>query len=127
MTTVPDKYAAEPRQWEKKEWLYEQYWVKMLTLAEIAERTDVGRRAIREQLKEHGIPKRLPYYRRDNAVSPFAGFYKTESAPVDDATVAFDGDHKERGNGNENPESDWANGQVTGVESAVAHDQAHGS
>lgn len=56
---VPEKYQAEPRKWEQKDWLYEQYWgEEMRSIAEIAEECGLHRKTVTKQFRQHGIPIR---------------------------------------------------------------------
>lgn len=78
-------YEPDPREWEQKEWLYEQYWGKMRSTAEIAKNVDVARTTIRKEIYEAGIPTRITGYTDTNTVSPFAGFYGSDVAGRSDS------------------------------------------
>jgi len=84
MTTVPEKYQPSKRQYEQKEWLYEQYWEKLLPLKEIAQKAGVSHHQIRQALNEHGIPRHTDNWTQENNVSPFAGFYNDENARTEE-------------------------------------------
>lgn len=81
-TEVPERYQPDPRPHESKERLYELYWGQLLSQSEIATELDVGKHAIQEQLCEFGIPRRVTEYTRDNAVSPYTGFYRGTPKPA---------------------------------------------
>jgi len=66
---TPAKYRAEPPQYEQKDWLYEQYWGKGLSMKAMAEACDSNHQDIRDAMDEYGIPRR----RRSHAVD--AGDY----------------------------------------------------
>lgn len=68
-------YEPEPRDWEQKSWLYEQYWGKKLGSSEISDKVGISGHTIRKKLTELGIPRRVAGYERDNNISPFTGFY----------------------------------------------------
>lgn len=55
---TPQRYVPETRIWEKKDWLYEQYWGEMKSSIEIAEKTGVSYERILTKMDEHGIPRR---------------------------------------------------------------------
>lgn len=75
-TTVPQKYQARTRDWERKSWLYQLYWGQLLSTNEIADRAGVHPSTIKEQLYRHGIPRRTQRYHGDDGnISPFWGFY----------------------------------------------------
>jgi len=80
MTTVPEKYQPSKRQYEQKEWLYEQYWRELLPMRELAQKADVSHWLIRKAMEKHGIPRHADNWTQDNNVSPFAGFYNDENA-----------------------------------------------
>lgn len=83
---VPEKYQPETRDWERKEWLYEQYWGDdFASTRDIAERTEASRKQLKENMDKHGIPKRDPHATADNnTVSAFVGFYNEgELVPPD--------------------------------------------
>lgn len=79
--TTPDKYQAETMECEQKEWLYKQYWGELKSQKEVAETADVGRKKIRIELLEHGIPTRQKGWVEGES-SPFRGFYNDETAPT---------------------------------------------
>lgn len=85
--TTPDKYKPEPRKYDQKHWLYEQYWSKFYSTYEIADKADVSADTIKRRLRELGIPRRTHRYARDNNVSAFSGFYSGENAQVDNETT----------------------------------------
>lgn len=95
MTETPAKYAAKPRVWEDKHWLYEKYWGEKLTMKEVAEEGDSSKQTILSKMKELGIPRRTNRHMKNNTVSPFAGFYRDEAARTDEEsnTVEPDPDH----------------------------------
>lgn len=66
---TPAKYRAEPPKYEQKDWLYEQYWSKGMSMKEMAQACDSNHQDIRDAMDEHGIPRR----RRSHAVD--AGDY----------------------------------------------------
>lgn len=80
MTEIPSKYVPNKRQWEDKEWLYEQYWGQMKSLRSLSEAVDVGTRAIKEQMDKYGIPTRGKEFKPENTTSPFTGFYRDTPA-----------------------------------------------
>lgn len=83
MTETPARYVPEKRQYEKKDWLYEQYWGELLSATEVAEKVDVERRTILRKLRDKGIPRRPIRYRPETPTSPFTGFYNgDENAQV---------------------------------------------
>lgn len=82
--TTPDKYKPEPRKYDQKHWLYEQYWSKFHSTYEIAKMVGVSADTIKRRLREFGIPRRDQSYRADGNVSAFSGFYSGEAAQVDD-------------------------------------------
>lgn len=55
---MSNKYTAEPRDYEQKDWLYEQYWGEMKSCSEIAEDCGVSHDTINYNMEELGIPKR---------------------------------------------------------------------
>lgn len=73
---VPPKYQAEPRQYEDKRYLQEQYWGELKSIQDIADECDTGNKVIRNEMHRHGIPTRVDGYTFSNSVSPFAGFYR---------------------------------------------------
>lgn len=75
MTETPSKYQYQPKTWEDKSWLQQNYWGKKLSLREIGEQFDVPKQAIADAMKQHGIPSRMSNYNRHNSVSMFKGFY----------------------------------------------------
>lgn len=79
MVEVPSKYQADPRPYEDKQWLYEKYWGQLKPLSEIADRCGVSRRQLNKYCEKFGIPRRHSFYRPNNSVSPFRGFYSTDS------------------------------------------------
>ena len=92
---TPEKYLPQPRQYENKAWLYEQYWGELRPVREIAENCEVGHAAVREQMVEFGIPRRVDGFKRGNSVSPFAGFYHDAAARTDEQSRQhFDPDHE---------------------------------
>jgi hypothetical protein len=54
----PNKYVPDPRQWEDKSWLYEQYWGRILSIDEVAAQTDVSGQTIVRRMDKLGIPRR---------------------------------------------------------------------
>jgi len=70
--TTPEKYRPEPRKYEQKDWLYQQYWGEMKSTIEIAEGVAVTQRYIVDLLDEHGIPRRHPGH--EAAGEPLKGF-----------------------------------------------------
>jgi len=93
-TETPARYRPEPRQYEDKQWLYEQYWGQLKAFNEIAEDLDCGERQIREQMAAFGIPRRVRRYTSENSVSAFTGFYDTETTaqPDEQSTQQYDPD-----------------------------------
>jgi len=92
---TPEKYLPDPRQYEDKAWLYEQYWGELRPVREIADDCNVGHAAVREQMVEFGIPRRGGNYTRENTVSPFAGFYHDAAARTDEQSRQhFDPEHE---------------------------------
>lgn len=86
---TPEKYRAEPQKWKQKDWLYEMYWGKLSTTREMAEKCDVSsHRHVREQLVEHGIPRRPRGFAASH--SPFTGFYTDEATRDNDPHEHFD-------------------------------------
>jgi hypothetical protein len=85
---VPERYQPEPRKCDDKAWLREQYWGdNLLNCAEIAEQCELCPSRVGHRLREMGIPARANNYTRNNAVSPFAGFYGPgENAPGGDSS-----------------------------------------
>lgn len=57
---TPDRYRASTRRYERKSWLYERYWADVLTVEQIAARTDVSAQTIVRRMDELGIPRRPP-------------------------------------------------------------------
>lgn len=53
-------YAPTDREWEDKQWLYEQYWGQVKTVAEMAMSVDVSRETLYRQMDSYGIPRRPP-------------------------------------------------------------------
>lgn len=83
-------YEPEPRDWERKEWLYEKYWGEMQSLDEMDEDYGVGRETITSKMDEFGIPRRERAYTSGNTVSPFAGFYAgNENAQTDEESRQY--------------------------------------
>lgn len=83
--TTPDRYTPDPRKYDQKHWLYEQYWGNLLSTYEIAEKVDVSADTIKRRLRELGIPRRNKGYKRGGNTSAFNGFYTgDENAQVDD-------------------------------------------
>jgi hypothetical protein len=81
---TPPKYVPQPRQWDDKQWLYEQYWgEELLSIETIATRLDVAPSVVRRALHDHGIPRRIQGYTPSNTVSPFRGFYDGDMAVRD--------------------------------------------
>lgn len=78
--TTPSKYQYKTQDWEKKHWLYEQYWGEKKSVRLIASEVGKGKRTIAKQLESHGIPTRESSYTKDNTVSMFAGFYNEDEA-----------------------------------------------
>lgn len=76
MTETPDKYTPEPRKYEQKDWLYQEYWGKFKSVHQIADECDTAHSQVRESMVELGIPRRVDRFTRDNAVSAFTGFYR---------------------------------------------------
>jgi hypothetical protein len=107
MNETPERYKPDPRSWEQKDWLYEQYWGQLKSGRAIAEDVEVHERTIREELARHGIPRRPVAWRKESQKSPFAGFYNGgENAQVSGTevnTAAFD---PEKAN---EEELDWNN------------------
>jgi len=86
---VPEKYQPEPRKCDDKGWLREQYWGdEFLSAADIAEKSELSKRHIRDRLIEFGIPRRPDSFARTNSTSPFAGFYGPgETVPDNDPSA----------------------------------------
>jgi len=78
---VPEKYQPEPRRYEDKAYLVEQYWGELKSVREIADENDTCHDVIRTQLVENGIPTRVDGYNSENSISPFAGFYDGTDKP----------------------------------------------
>lgn len=88
--SVPQKYQPEPKRYEKKHWLYEQYWGQLLSQNEIADTVEVSRKKIRMEMDKHGIPTRSTDCNHDQA-NPFSGFYNpTERPPAPENTQIDD-------------------------------------
>lgn len=95
MTAVPEKYQPEPRLYEQKDWLYEQYWGELRSAGDLADDADTGHKTILEWMEKYGIPTRTDGFKRDNSVSPFRGFYRDEAARTDEQSRQhFDPDHE---------------------------------
>jgi len=103
MSSVPDKYQPEPKRYEQKDWLYQQYWGALKSQNEIAEMIAQSRKKIRIELDKHGIPTRGEGWNNPKA-NPFAGFYKPhERAPApantqqsyQDTPLSEDGYHQD--------------------------------
>jgi len=111
--TTPDKYIPETRQWEQKEWLYEQYWGEMHSTREMSEKVSVSTMTIKRTLKKFGIPLRTTSYNSYNAVSPFAGFYGQKPVPSNRGSNAtqYNPDYEK--------DVSWADGRVTKAEAAA--------
>jgi hypothetical protein len=62
MSTVPQKYQPEPKRYEQKDWLYQQYWGELKSTVEIAEQAEVNRATIRKRMEQFGIPRRPSGY-----------------------------------------------------------------
>lgn len=58
MAETECKYHAEKPEWEHKDWLYEHYWGRMLSLEEMAEKCNASQRTIGCSMKRLGIPRR---------------------------------------------------------------------
>lgn len=82
---TPERYQPEPRKWEDKDWLYEQYWGEWHDQSEIAEQVDVCQRVISNKMAELGIPTRREAVHR--TAGQFGGY-----DPRDDYTVPDDAD-----------------------------------
>jgi len=76
MAEMPPKYQPDDRQWEDKQWLYEQYWANQRSIMNIAEDTTVSHQKVKQQLTECGIPRRLDGCHGRSRVGPFDGFYR---------------------------------------------------
>lgn len=83
---VPAKYQPEPRQYEDKKYLQEQYWGQLKSVREIADENGVSPTTIKDRLRRHGIPSRVDGYTRENSVSPFTGFYRSAAARTDEVS-----------------------------------------
>lgn len=53
-----DKYAPEPRNYEQKEWLYQEYWGNLRPIEELAEMVGVSEHTIRRNMERLGVPRR---------------------------------------------------------------------
>jgi hypothetical protein len=95
MGTTPQKYLAEPRDYEDKHWLYEQYWgEEFLSQRTIAENCGVSKAVIKEQMHEFGIPRRPDGYTQGNSMSAFSGFYSSQATRSDGSDNSqFDADY----------------------------------
>lgn len=84
-------YEPDPRLWEQKDWLYDQYWAQLKPIRQIAEEFGFGRRTIGRALEDNGIPRRTTGWERGNFVSPFVGFYNDdESGTTDELKKQYD-------------------------------------
>jgi len=91
--TTPERYRPEPRKWENKDWLYEQYWGQLRSTEAMAEDTDTCGQIIRETMDELGIPRRDEACHGRSRVGPFNGFYNGDDGPgrvSDDEGVTVD-------------------------------------
>jgi len=109
MSNVPEKYQPEPKRYEEKDWLYQQYWGALKSQHEIAEQTPVSRKKIRMEMAKHGIPTRARECNHEQA-NPFSGFYNpTEQPPVTENTQCYyDDSIPEYGDHEPHPEK-WGN------------------
>lgn len=87
MNKTPSKYVPEDRNWEKKRWLQEKYWGKLLSGREISKQCDVSKGVIYDQLDKFDIPRRTKGYTRENSISPFTGFYRNKAARTDKRSI----------------------------------------
>jgi hypothetical protein len=88
--STPARYQAATRKYEDKDWLYEQYWGEMLTIAEIAEQCDEGcPKHVREAMIDFGIPRRSSEA-YDDSKSSFRGFYRGKPTFHGDAQTNYD-------------------------------------
>jgi len=95
MGETPSKYVADDRLYDDKSWLYEKYWGELLSAREIAEECDGGHAVISKRLRQFGIPRRTRGYERDNAISPFTGFYLNTAARTDERSrQQYEKDHE---------------------------------
>lgn len=84
MPMPDDRYTPEPRQYEDKQWLYQQYWGELRTLTAIADECDVSHPTIARQMRAFGIPRRSDAAgRAATDTSLFAGFYNSGEYPPD--------------------------------------------
>jgi len=101
---TPEKYTPDPEKYEKKCWLYQQYWGLLKSQQDVAAMTDVTRKKIRNELDRHGIPTRGRKFGNANA-NPFAGFYNAdEQPPAPDQTRGHYDPEKQRAQGRGNLE-----------------------
>jgi len=87
MNKTPDRYVPESRDYEQKDWLYEQYWGHLRSSREIADQCGVSHDTIRNTLREHGIPIRPPEWRRRTGpYDPRDDFVRDEDDTHDDTS-----------------------------------------
>lgn len=79
---TPAKYRATARCYEKRSWLYERYWSDVLTVEEIAARTDASTQTIIRNMEAHGIPRRPPSACHCETPEDVATVYRDTSAPT---------------------------------------------
>lgn len=94
---TPNRYTPDPRKFEDKQWLYEQYWGKVLSIDEVAAKTDVSSQTIIRAMDERGIPRRPSAYVDFDDPHDVALHYdrsyteKTETSPATSPLIADGG------------------------------------
>lgn len=88
---TPARYQPEPRPYEQKQWLYEQYWGQMKSMPQIADECGVAHRTIWANLRQHGIPRRGDGRRvNDEEPDPRVWFETDESESVTSESTTVD-------------------------------------
>lgn len=106
MTDNP--YLREKAPYERKEWLYEQYWGQMQTTEDIAADFDVSSGTVGRRMRELGVPRR-----RRNAVKASEQYDpRDEWGSPNTQPVTADSDPHADANSDERQTIDWSDTTV---------------
>jgi len=83
MSNVPAKYQPDERQFEDKQWLYDQYWQQGKGLRAIGDECDVCMKTIERQMEELGIPRRDSTAHLDDAATDETTGFKSTTTETE--------------------------------------------
>jgi len=88
------RYEPEPRKYEEKDFLYEHYWGQFKSTHQIADECGTSHTMVSNAMQDHGIPRRVDGYTRDNCISAFRGFYDVQPTHSDgESNQQFEADY----------------------------------